>query len=61
MSDLNFLFNPAQVAVIGASKSPQKIGNAILENMMKSGYKGEIYPVNPKEDEISAVEKLLLG
>lgn len=56
MSDLNFLFNPAQVAVIGASRSPQKIGNAILENVIKSGFKGEIYPVNPKEDEISGLK-----
>jgi acetate---CoA ligase (ADP-forming) len=56
MSDLNFLFNPAQVAVIGASRSPQKIGNAILENILKSGYQGAIYPVNPKENEISGLK-----
>ncbi|MDW7740141.1 MAG: acetate--CoA ligase [Bacillota bacterium] len=52
MSELNFLFNPAQIAVVGASRSPQKIGNAILNNIINSGYKGTIYPVNPKEDEI---------
>jgi acetate---CoA ligase (ADP-forming) len=52
MNDLNFLFKPQQVAVIGASQSPQKIGFAILDNIIKSGYKGAIYPVNPRETEI---------
>ena len=52
MSNLNFLFKPQQVAIIGASKSPQKIGYAILENVLKSNYSGKIYPVNPKETEI---------
>ncbi len=52
MNDLEFLFNPQQVAVIGASQSPQKIGFAILDNIIKSGYKGAIYPVNPRETEI---------
>ncbi len=53
MADLTALFNPNSVAVIGASKSPEKIGNAIITNVIQSGYKGEIYPINPKEDEIS--------
>lgn len=52
MSELSFLFNPQQVAVIGASASPQKIGYAIVENLIKSGYQGKIYPINPKAKEI---------
>ncbi|MFY9541827.1 MAG: CoA-binding protein, partial [Dethiobacteria bacterium] len=52
MSDLSFLFNPKQVAVIGASASPQKIGYAIVSNLIKSGYQGKICPINPKEKEI---------
>lgn len=53
MSDLNFLFEPKHIAVIGASRSPQKIGFAILDNIIKSGFPGDIYPVNPHEDEIA--------
>ncbi|MFO7952406.1 MAG: acetate--CoA ligase family protein [Bacillota bacterium] len=53
MIDLDFLFNPEQIAVIGASKSPHKIGHAILDNIINSGYQGEIYPINPGEEEIS--------
>lgn len=52
MSNLGFLFNPEQVAVIGASASPQKIGYAIVNNLVKSGYQGKICPINPKEKEI---------
>ena len=52
MSDLSLLFNPRSMAVIGASNTPGKIGNAVIQNIKSSGYKGELYPVNPKEEEI---------
>ena len=53
MSDLNSLIKPKSVAVIGASKTPGKIGYAVIENIKASGYTGEVYPVNPKELEIA--------
>ncbi len=53
MSDLSLLFQPRSVAVIGASKTPGKIGYAVMENMKSSGYRGELYPVNPREKEIA--------
>lgn len=56
MNELNYFFNPAQIAVIGASSSPQKIGYAILDNIIKSGYRGKIYPVNPNEEEIAGIK-----
>ncbi len=46
------LFNPRSIAVIGASRHPGKIGYMILKNIIDYGYKGKIYPVNPKADEI---------
>ncbi|NPV53844.1 MAG: acetate--CoA ligase [Firmicutes bacterium] len=52
MRDLTHFFNPRRVAVIGASKTPGKVGNSILKNIIESGYPGEIYPVNPGEPEI---------
>ncbi len=51
-TDIRSLFEPRGVAVIGASSNPEKIGYRIVENMISSGYKGEIYPVNPKGGEI---------
>lgn len=53
MNDLDFLFKPRHVAVIGASSSPQKIGYAILDNIIESGYRGKIYPINPREKELA--------
>lgn len=56
MSSLEFLFNPDGVAVIGASKTPGKIGYAILDGLIKSKFKGKIYPVNPKEKQILGLQ-----
>ncbi|MFZ5646504.1 MAG: acetate--CoA ligase alpha subunit [Bacillota bacterium] len=52
MGVLSSFFNPESVAVIGASKTPGKIGNAIVRNIKKSGYRKDLYPVNPRESEI---------
>ena len=46
------LFNPKSVAVIGASQKPLSIGNVITKNLLKYEFKGPIYPINPKADEI---------
>ena len=44
---LEKLFYPESVAVIGASKSPDKVGHRILKNLLEHGFQGEIIPVNP--------------
>ncbi len=51
-SDIDYLFEPRSVAVIGASQNKTKIGYRIVENIVSRGYQGEIYPVNPKGDEV---------
>ncbi|MBN1179807.1 MAG: acetate--CoA ligase family protein [Anaerolineae bacterium] len=53
---LDVLFCPGSVAVIGASRSEEKIGHAIVKNILESGYAGEVYPVNPKADEILGLQ-----
>ncbi|MEM2739485.1 MAG: acetate--CoA ligase family protein [Candidatus Bathyarchaeia archaeon] len=52
MTALEKLFNPSTVAVIGASRTPGKVGYAILSNIVSSGFNGEVYPVNPNATEI---------
>ncbi|MDP3260446.1 MAG: acetate--CoA ligase family protein [Thermodesulfovibrionales bacterium] len=49
---LDSLFNPASIAVIGASRDPKKVGYAVLNNLIRFDYKGQIYPVNPSGEEI---------
>lgn len=46
------LMNPRSVAVVGASDQEGKIGNSVMKNLVNGGYAGEIYPINPKADEI---------
>ncbi|MCD7781656.1 MAG: acetate--CoA ligase family protein [Methanosphaera sp.] len=50
MKDLNGLFNPKSVAVIGASNKEGKLGYIIIDNLITCGFPGEIYPVNNKAD-----------
>jgi acetyl coenzyme A synthetase (ADP forming)-like protein len=45
-------FNPKSIAVIGASRSPGKVGYDILRNIIQYGYEGAVYPVNPGAAEI---------
>ena len=45
-------FHPRSVAVVGASRDPQKWGFTLLFNILKGGYKGRVFPVNPREKEI---------
>jgi len=51
---LEEFFDPKSVAVVGASTSPEKLGYAVLENLVNGGYAevGKIFPINPKADEI---------
>ncbi len=46
------IMQPKAVAVIGASGEDGKIGNSVMKNLINGGYKGDIYPINPKADEI---------
>ncbi|MBE3114444.1 MAG: acetate--CoA ligase [Actinobacteria bacterium] len=55
MSLRNF-FCPDSVAVIGASREEKKVGHIILDNIINSGYKGKLFPVNPKADEIHGIK-----
>ncbi len=53
---LEFFFNPESVAVIGASQEEGKLGYVILKNVISAGYKGKVYAVNPKADEILGIK-----
>lgn len=52
MAELTGMVRPGSVAVVGASAKQGKIGNTIMRNLINSGYRGEIYPINPREKEV---------
>ncbi|MEC9369348.1 MAG: acetate--CoA ligase family protein, partial [Pseudomonadota bacterium] len=49
---MNRVFHPKAVAVVGASSEDGKIGNSVMKNLINGGYRGQIYPIHPKADEI---------
>jgi len=49
---MDLFFKPKSIAVIGASGTPGKLGYVIVKNIADSDFAGEVYPVNPKSDEI---------
>jgi len=53
---LSYFFNPKSIAIIGASATVGKVGSNVLKNILNSGYKGKIYPVNPKAKEINGIK-----
>ena len=48
-------FNPKSVAVVGASRQKGKVGHEIVASLIAGGFKGNIYPVNPKADEVESL------
>ena len=53
MSKLDFFFKPKSIAIVGVSDDPSKLGSVLFSNLIKAGFKGKIYPINPKYKEIS--------
>ena len=46
------LFAPKSVAIFGASDKPDSIGQIVMHNMRQSGFKGGLYPINPKHQSV---------
>lgn len=53
---LDGMFSPKSIAIVGASESPLKVGAIILKNIILSGFKGKIYPVNPNISEFGGLK-----
>ncbi len=52
---LEFLFHPASVALIGASDRPGSVGAVLLANLRGGGFKGPIWPVNPRHASVNGL------
>lgn len=50
------LLSPRSVAVVGASRDPSSLGNALFRNILQGRFKGTVYPVNPKAQAIEGVK-----
>ena len=53
---INGFFDARSVAVVGASSTPGKVGNTVVDSLVNSDYQGQVYPINPTRDEIMGVK-----
>jgi len=56
MKDLDPIFHPRSIAVVGASQNAGKIGTIIFRNFLAAGFKGDIYPINPGGGSIEGIK-----
>jgi len=54
--NLESLFNPKRIALIGASEDPGSAGYLVLRNMIGKGFRGIVYPVNPSLEAVQGIE-----
>ena len=51
--NLEHLFRPASVALVGASERPQSLGATVMRNLLDGGFHGPIWPVNPENASVT--------
>lgn len=55
VASLRPFFHPNAIAVVGASRDPAAIGRRILDGLIRAGFRGPIYPINPRAAEIQGL------
>jgi len=53
--NLERIFKPRQVAVVGASEKPGSIGSALMKNLIEGGFSETLLPVNPKHETVHGI------
>jgi acetyltransferase len=53
---LDALLRPRSVAVLGASATPDSLGDWSIRNLLKGGFRGNVYPVNPRYQELQGLQ-----
>ena len=56
IQNLDKIFNPQRVAVVGASDTPRSVGYTVFNNLIGSGFRGVVYPVNPKRESVQGIQ-----
>ncbi len=56
MYNLENLFSPHRVAVVGAGREPSQLGHIVLRNLVDAGFDGVVYPINPGRESVSGIQ-----
>ncbi|NGX48960.1 MAG: Succinyl-CoA ligase [ADP-forming] subunit alpha [Candidatus Anoxychlamydiales bacterium] len=51
-NNLDYIFNPKTIAIIGATDKENSVGKTLVENLVNSSFQGEVFLVNPKRESI---------
>ena len=54
--NLDKIFRPERIAVVGASRDPSSVGATVLRNLIGAGFQGVVYPVNPKYESVHGIQ-----
>jgi acetyltransferase len=54
--NLDSIFKPKRIAILGISPNPQSVGGRILSNLVTGGFKGVVYPVNPTLEAVMGIQ-----
>jgi acetyltransferase len=52
---LDSIFRPKRIALIGVSNNPNSVGGITLKNLVGGGYRGVVYPINPKHEAVMGI------
>ena len=55
LRDLNSIFKPKRIALIGVSNNPESVGGITLKNLVGGGFRGVVYPINPKHEAVMGI------
>ncbi len=53
--NLDKMFRPRSIAVIGASDKPKSVGSSVMQNLLAAGFSGPVFPVNPNTTEVHGI------
>ncbi len=54
--NLNHIFNPQRIALIGVTPNPKSVGGKILSNLVGGGFRGVVYPVTPTSEAVLGIQ-----
>ncbi len=56
MHNLDPIFNPKRIALVGASPNPNSVSGKVLQNIISGGFRGVVYPINPTNEAVLGVQ-----
>ncbi|MDX8141415.1 GNAT family N-acetyltransferase [Lentzea sp. BCCO 10_0061] len=56
VASLTHVLRPGSIAVVGAGRSPDSVGNALLRNLVAANFTGDLYAVNPHAKSVANVD-----